>query len=241
MQNEAGSVVLIVGAGRGIGRATAEMLAAAGDNHVVLAARNEAELAELAFKLEKRHGGEVLHVPTDARDPSSIARLVEATVQRFGRIDTLIYAAGIGALKPFAETTLAEFDELIATNVRGAFIVLQAVLPIMEQRKSGRVVALPGILGRAPMAQAAGYAASKYALTGLLKSLALEYKRAGVRFSLLHLGGVNSSFWDNITMRVQRDRMLSIEAAARAVVFAATQEGEGVLGELVLQPESHQL
>jgi short-subunit dehydrogenase len=74
-----------------------------------------------------------------------------------------------------------------------------------------------------------------------LKSLALETKRAGVRFSLLHLGGVNSSFWDDITMRVQRERMLSVEAAARAVHFAATQVGEGVLNELVLQPESHQL
>jgi NAD(P)-dependent dehydrogenase (short-subunit alcohol dehydrogenase family) len=91
------------------------------------------------------------------------------------------------------------------------------------------------------MAQSAAYCASKYALTGMLKSLALETKRAGVRFSLLHLGGVNTSFWDSITMRVQRERMLSVESAARAVFFAATQEGEGVLGELVLQPESHQM
>ena len=79
------------------------------------------------------------------------------------------------------------------------------------------------------MAQAAAYCASKYALTGMLKSLALEYKRAGVRFSLLHLGGVNSNFWDSIQMRVQRERMLTIDAAARAVFFAASQEGEGVL------------
>jgi NAD(P)-dependent dehydrogenase (short-subunit alcohol dehydrogenase family) len=111
----------------------------------------------------------------------------------------------------------------------------------MERQKRGHVVAVPGILGRAPMAQAAAYCASKYALTGLLKSLALEYKRAGVRFSLLHLGGVNSNFWDTIQMRVQRERMLTIEAAARAVFFAASQEGEGVLNEIVMQPESHQL
>ena len=91
------------------------------------------------------------------------------------------------------------------------------------------------------MAQAAAYCASKYALTGMLKSLALEWKRAGVRVSLLHLGGVDTSFWDDIQMRVQRDRMLSAAAAARAVFFAATQEGEGVLNEIVLQPESHQL
>ncbi len=111
----------------------------------------------------------------------------------------------------------------------------------MEKQKSGRIIALPGILGRAPMAQAAAYCASKYALTGMLKSLALEYKRAGVRVSLLHLGGVNSSFWDSVTMRVQREKMLTVATAARAVLFAATQDGEGVLNEIVLQPESHQL
>jgi NAD(P)-dependent dehydrogenase (short-subunit alcohol dehydrogenase family) len=208
---------------------------------LVLASRNEAELMELEFKLERRKGGRVLAVPTDATDSASVARLVNEAHNRFGRIDTLVYAAGIGILKPFAETTEEEFERLLRTNVGGAFNLCQSVLPLMEQQKSGRIIALPGILGRAPMSQAAAYCASKYALTGMLKSLALEYKRAGVRFSLLHLGGVNSSFWDSIQMRVQRERMLSVESAARAVLFAAMQEGEGVLNELVLQPESHQL
>jgi NAD(P)-dependent dehydrogenase (short-subunit alcohol dehydrogenase family) len=75
----------------------------------------------------------------------------------------------------------------------------------------------------------------------MTKCLALEYKCFGIRFSLMHFGGVDTSFWDNISMRVQRDKMLTAEAAAKAVFFAATQQGEGVLGELVLQPESHQL
>jgi NAD(P)-dependent dehydrogenase (short-subunit alcohol dehydrogenase family) len=144
-------------------------------------------------------------------------------------------------LKPFAETTEAEFVRLVGVNALGAFLLCKAIVPLMERQRGGHIIALPGILGRAPMAQAAAYCASKYALTGMLKSLALETKRAGVRFSLLHLGGVDSSFWDQISMRVQRDKMLTVEAAARAVFFAASQEGEGVVGELVLQPESHQL
>lgn len=235
-----GSVVMIVGGGRGIGRATARMFAEAGAD-LALASRTEAELTELEFELERQHNTRVLTVPADTTDAASITHFINETVKRFGRIDTLVYAAGSGVLKPFAETTATEFDGLMNVNVRGAFLVCKAVLPLMEQQKGGRIIALPGILGRAPMAQAAAYCASKYALTGMLKSLALEYKRAGVRISLLHLGGVNSSFWDEITMRVQRERMLTVEAAARAVFFAATQEGEGVLGELVLQPEAHQL
>ncbi|PJF23740.1 MAG: oxidoreductase, partial [Phototrophicales bacterium] len=62
-----------------------------------------------------------------------------------------------------------------------------------------------------------------------------------IRFTLLHFGGVDSSFWDNIAMRVQRDKMLSVEDAAGAILFAAAQTGNGVLNELVLQPESHQM
>jgi hypothetical protein len=75
----------------------------------------------------------------------------------------------------------------------------------------------------------------------MIKCLKDEYKRYGIRFSLMHFGGVNSTFWDGIEMKVQRDKMLSVEAAARSVFFAATQEGEGVMSEIVLVPESHQI
>lgn len=235
-----GSVVMVVGAGRGIGRASAEMFAGAGAR-LVLASRSGSELFELESALERRWGAGALSVPTDVTRAGEVGRLVSETLARYGRVDRVVYTAGAGALKPFQETTEEEFDRLMAVNVRGAFLLCRAVLPVMEKQKRGHVVAVPGILGRAPMAQAAAYCASKYALTGMLKSLALEYKRAGVRFSLLHLGGVNSSFWDAVQMRVQRERMLTVEAAARAVFFAASQEGEGVLNEIVLQPESHQM
>jgi NAD(P)-dependent dehydrogenase (short-subunit alcohol dehydrogenase family) len=234
------SVVMVVGAGRGIGRASAEMFAGAGAR-LVLASRSESELSELESALERRWGAGALSVPTDVTRAEEVGRLVSEAAARFGRVDKLVYTAGAGALKPFRETTEEEFDRLMAVNVRGAFLLCRAVLPLMERQKRGHVVAVPGILGRAPMAQAAAYCASKYALTGMLKSLALEYRRAGVRFSLLHLGGVNSSFWDAVQMRVQRERMLTVDAAARAVFFAASQEGEGVLNEIVLQPESHQM
>lgn len=231
---------MIVGAGRGIGRAAAHLFARDGDA-LVVSSRTESQLEGLRRELEGATGGRVLSVVADATEPGDAEHLAAAAVAEFGRVDTLVYAAGAGLIKPFGETTHEDFDRMMKVNVYGAFNVCKAVLPVMEGQKGGRVVAIPGILGRAPMAQAAAYCAAKYALTGLMKSLALESKRAGIRFSLLHLGGVNTSFWDDISMRVQRERMLTVAAAARAVHFAATQEGEGVLGELVLQPESHQM
>ena len=238
--DQTGKVAMIVGAGRGIGRATAELFGRDGAQ-LAIASRNEAELLELEYKLSSHYNTDVIALASDVTNPNDVQHLVDQTIARFGKIDCLVFAAGVGVLKPFAEITLAEFDELFNVNARGAFLTLKAVLPVMEKQKNGRVVALPGILGRTPMANASAYSAAKYALTGMLKCLALEYKRAGIKFSLMHFGGVDSSFWDNITMRVQRDKMLTIEAAANAVYFAATQPGEGVLNELILQPESHQM
>lgn len=232
--------VLIVGAGRGIGRAAAELFSDKMAN-VAISSRDETELLELEYKLNSKGNPDVLALAADAAVEEDVRSLVDQTRQRFGSVDYLIHAAGLGILKPFEELTAADLDRLFDANVGTAFNVLQIVLPIMKEQRFGRVVAIPGVLGKAPMMQASAYCAAKYALTGMIKCLKEEYKRYGIRFSLMHFGGVDSTFWDNISMKVQRDKMLSVEAAAKAVFFAATQEGEGVLSELVLLPESHQL
>jgi NAD(P)-dependent dehydrogenase (short-subunit alcohol dehydrogenase family) len=240
MINLEGKTVLVIGAGRGIGRCAAELFSQANAN-VVIVSRNEAELLELEYKLNSKGNPNVLAIAADAASEAQVKKAVEHTLAEFGSIDYLVHAAGLGILKPFGELTLQDFDALINANVRTAFNVLQAVLPVMAEQKFGRVVAIPGILGKAPMMQAAAYCAAKYALTGMIKCLKDEYKRHGIRFSLMHFGGVDSNFWDNIGMKVQRDKMLTKDAAARAVFFAATQEGEGVMSEIVLMPENHQL
>lgn len=238
--NLEGKTVLIVGAGRGIGRHAAELFSEA-DANVVISSRSEPELMELEYKLNTNGNQNVLALAADAGVEADVTMLARESIQKFGSIDYLVHAAGMGVLKPFADITPADFDNLLNANLRTAFNVLQAVLPQMAAQKSGRVVAIPGVLGKAPMAQASVYCAAKYALTGMIKCLAQEYKRHGVRFSLMHFGGVDSSFWDDIEMKVQRDKMLSIDAAARSVFFAATQEGEGVMSEIILVPESHQI
>ncbi len=232
--------VLIIGAGRGIGRSAADLFSQA-DANVVISSRDEAELMELEYKLNSKGNPNILALAADASVEEDIKDLVEQSVKKFGSIDFLVHTAGMGILKPFGELTLEDFDNLINANVRTAFNVLQTVLPVMAQQKFGRVVAIPGVLGKVPMMQASAYCAAKYALTGMIKCLAQEYKRFGIRFSLMHFGGVDSSFWDNISMKVQRDKMLSVDAAAEAVFFAATQSGEGVMSEIVLMPESHQI
>lgn len=235
-----GKTCIIVGASRGIGRRLAELYSEARAN-VVVSARTESELLELEYELNAAGNPNVLSLAADASVEADAEALVRKTVDRFGGVDHVILAAGLGILKPFAELTADDLDSLYNANVRTAFNVLKAGLPVMSRDKYGRVVAFPGVLGKAPMVQAAAYCAAKYALTGMLKCLAQEYKRFGIRFSLMHLGGVDSTFWDKITMKADRSKMLSVEAAAQAAFFAASQEGEGVMAEIVLMPETHQI
>ncbi|MBK9527529.1 MAG: SDR family oxidoreductase [Acidobacteria bacterium] len=235
-----GKTCLVIGAGRGIGRRVAELFSKAGAN-IVISSRTESDLLELEYQLNSEGNSNVLVAVADAANEGDARQIVSRAAERFGSVDYLIHAAGLGVLKPFSELNNSDLDAMLNANVRSAFNIFQAVLPLMSERKFGRVVAFPGILGKAPMMQASGYCAAKYALTGMVKCLAQEYKRFGIRFSLMHLGGVDSSFWDDITMRVDRTKMLSVDAAAQAAFFAATQEGEGVMAEVVLMPESHQL
>jgi len=233
--------VVIVGAGRGIGRAAAEIFSDAGAN-LTICSRNFAELMELEYKLNSKGNQNVLAMEADATVESDVNVLINETVKRFGGIDVLIHAAGLGVIKPFAELTLEDFQTSIDYNLKSAFLVLRTSLPIMAQRKAGKVIVIPGVLGKAPMAQASVYCAAKYGLTGLIKCLKEEYKRFGIKFSLMYFGGVDSNFWDNITtMRVDRSKMLTVEDAAKAIFFAATQNDNAVVAEIAMMPESHQL
>lgn len=234
-----GKVALVTGGGRGIGRAAAKMLAQNGAD-IVLASRTASELETVTADI-RALGRRVVAVPTDVTVRSQVVGLVEKAVAELGRIDIVVNAAGIGILKSAMELTEDDLDQMLDLNVKGVFLVTQAAAAEMTKTGGGTVINIPGILGRSAMATAAGYCASKFAVTGMTRAMALDLKRAGIRFTLLHFGGVDSSFWDNISMRVQRDKMLSVDDAARAICFAASQTGVGVLNEMVLQPESHQI
>ncbi|HEX2910371.1 MAG TPA: SDR family oxidoreductase [Chloroflexia bacterium] len=236
----AGKVVLITGASSGIGRASALKFAEQGAS-LVLASRNAEALENLERELYSP-GTPTLSVPTDVTNKATVVNMVEAAMQTFGRIDILVNAAGVGVIRPSLELSEADFDRMMAVNAKGTFLVSQEAGARMAEARKGHIINLPGILGKAAMMNASGYCASKWAVTGMTKAMALDFKRFGVKFTLLHFGGVDSPFWDKIDgMRVQRDKMLTVNDAANAVLFAATQPDMGVLGEIVLQPESHQL
>jgi len=235
-----GKVAVVTGAGRGIGRESARLFAREGAK-LVLASRTKSELEALAKELLDYHDADALVFPCDVTKSNEVKALMEKAVETFGRIDILLNAAGVGHLKPVTELSVEEFDEMIDVNLKGTFYASKFAAEVMVKQKGGHIINLPGILGKAVMRMSSGYSASKYGVTGLAKAMTQDLMRDGVKITLLHFGGVDTSFWDKITMRVQRDKMLTVQQAAEMVLMSATQPSNLVLGELVLQPESHQL
>lgn len=236
-----GKTALITGAGSGIGREVALELARRGVS-VALAGRTESKLMETAAQIGYE-GGDAVTIVADVTDPAQVEKLITETTRAFDGLDILLNSAGVGLIKSLETTTAAEMDLLLDTNVKGLMLVTQAALrPMIAAGKGGHIVNIAGILGKAPMANASLYCASKYAVTGFSKALQLEVSRKhNIKVSLMYLGGVDSPFWDTIDMKVQRDKMLTIADAAGAIMTVLTQPAHLVLGEFVLQPESHQL
>lgn len=239
--NLSSKVALVTGGGSGIGRAIALELARRGVS-VALAGRREDALLETAAQIGIE-GGDAVVIPTDVTDPAQVENLIAQTTRAFDTIDILINSAGVGLIKPLETTTAGEIDRLLETNVKGLMLVTQAALrPMITGGRGGHIVNLAGILGKAPMANATLYCASKYAVTGFSQALRLELGRKhGIKVSLLYLGGVDTPFWDDLEMKVQRDKMLTVSDAAGAILTVLTQLAHLVLGDLTLQPETHQL
>jgi NADP-dependent 3-hydroxy acid dehydrogenase YdfG len=237
----AGKVALITGGGSGIGRAIALELARRGAS-VALAGRREDALLETAAQIGYE-GGDAVTIPTDVTDPTQVAHLIAQTTRAFDSLDILINSAGVGLIKPLETTSAEDIDRLLDTNVKGTMLVTQAALrPMIAGGRGGHIVNLAGILGKAPMANATLYCASKYAVTGFSQALRLEVGRKhSIKVSLLYLGGVDTPFWDELDMKLQRDKMLSAADAAGAILTVLTQPAHLVLGDLTLQPDSHQL
>ncbi len=228
---------LITGASSGIGRALASKLAARG-TPLFLTGRTAAKLATLAEELGA--GDRTFTEPADLVAPRAAERVVTQAVEQLGGLDAVVHCAGLGLIKPALDTTDAEFCAITNVNLRGTFLVAQAALRIMSAQKSGVFVTLPGTLGKYPMKNAAAYAAAKFGVTGMLKCMAAELQRTGVKIVLLHFGGVDSPFWDGLGMPVQRDKMIPVSVAADQIVSVLDLPPHLVMNELVLQPESHQ-
>lgn len=236
MENLKGKNILLIGATGGIGSKTAKLLTGSGAV-LFLTGRNKEKLQEVAANC---------NVPVERiftlniSQPEAVNELKEKYFQQLPTIDILINAAGIGIIKTIDNLSETDFLRSLNYNLYAPFLLIKAFLPAMKEIKKGLIINIPGVLGKVPMAGAAAYSASKYGLVGMMQSIREELKRTDIRITNLYLGGVDSSFWDTIDLKVQREKMIQAEEAARAIWFLSQQPHSGVVSEMVLQPFNHQ-
>ena len=226
--------VLFVGATGGIGAHLVKLINNSGAQ-VWIAGRQLAKL-NLIAETNQLPASQILEVDLSNTDAvQSFVKKIENEA-----FDIYINAAGIGIIKPLNQLAVADMQLSYQVNVLSTFEIVKAILPKMIEVKKGLIINIPGILGKIPMSGAAAYCASKYALVGMMQSIREELKRTEIRITQVYLGGVDSPFWDNIDLRVQRDKMIQAEEAAKSIWFLCQQPSSGVVSEMVLQPFNHQ-
>ncbi|HEX2711503.1 MAG TPA: SDR family NAD(P)-dependent oxidoreductase [Candidatus Acidoferrales bacterium] len=187
-----GQVAVVTGGGRGIGRAIARRFAAEGAA-VLLAARTATELEGATKEVEKA-GGQAAWVAADVSREPDCARIIAAARERFGAVHILVNNAGpYGPVKPVEEINPQEWDEVIATHLRGAFLLMRLVLPEMYARSSGVILNISSISAKAAFGWGSAYAAAKAGMLGLTRVAAAEAARRGVRVNALCPGPVTET------------------------------------------------
>lgn len=243
-----GRVIVVTGAGRGIGREIALTCAHEGGS-IALAARSVEALREVAGQIEVA-GGEALVVETDVRDPDAVAALTAQVLSRWGRIDVLVNNSGIGGPSaPLWDVRPQDWEETFAVNVTGVYLCCQAMLPSMMKRRSGSIINIGSITGKRPLLNRTPYAASKAALIGLTRTLAVEAGPHQIRVNLVSPGYVAGEriewVFEQQAVSQGRDvddvredaekmtplrRLVSAADVARTVVFLASDDSKGITG-----------
>jgi NAD(P)-dependent dehydrogenase (short-subunit alcohol dehydrogenase family) len=244
-----GKVAIITGGGRGIGRAIALRFAAEGA--AVAVAGTTREMVDAVAQQIRERTGRSLALVTDVADESQVEHMVSATMSEFGRIDILVNNAGIAgptALVP--EVSREDWDRTIAINLTGAFLCAKHTLPHLIERRSGRIINITSIAGLRAYAYRSPYAASKWAMIGLTRTLAEEAGGYNITVNAIAPGPVRGPRIDSVIRSraaamnrpvedVERDyveptalkRMVDEEDIAAMAVFLASDDGRNITGE----------
>lgn len=238
----AGSHALVTGAGRGIGRACAQALAARGAS-VTLSARSEDELEQVAGEIEAAGGRAFVH-PADVNDPESVVAMV-AAANEHGELAILVNSAGLNRPGPTVDTTLADWDLVQDTNVRGTFIVSQEVgRTLLDAGREGRIINISSQMGSVGYPGRAAYCASKHAVNGLTKALGVEWASEGITVNAVAPTFIDTpltkpmfedpEFCEDVLRRIPAGRIGSVSDVSSAVTFLASRGAGLITGHILL-------
>lgn len=231
---------LITGAGRGIGRATALAMAEKGYNVVINYAGNEAAAADTAAECEKA-GVKTLVVRADVSKKAEVELLFNRTAETFGRVDVLVNNAGITRDNLLLRMPEEDFDAVIATNLKGAYLCMQAAFKYMMKQRYGRIINISSVVGVHGNAGQVNYAASKAGIIGMTKSAAKEFASRKITVNAVAPGFIETDMSAVLSDKVKENIMSGIplscfgraEDVASAVAFLASEEAYYITGQVL--------
>jgi 3-oxoacyl-[acyl-carrier protein] reductase len=231
-----GKTVLITGASSGIGRSSALALAREGAN-MVLTARRPERLKELVAAIQQA-GGKAVSVVGDAIEEETAQRCMTTAMQTYNTLDILINNVGVGNYKNLVDTSAAEYDDLMDTNVRSTFLFTRHAVPVMIKQGSGTILMISSMAGIYGFAGEAVYCATKFAQVGFAQALDKELRTHGIKVGVLCPGGVKTEFAlgkGRTEQSVAQSGMLEPEDVAGAVVLACTQSAGSRIIEIQMR------
>jgi NAD(P)-dependent dehydrogenase (short-subunit alcohol dehydrogenase family) len=227
-----GKIVLVTGASRGIGLAIAQAFDREGAR-LILVARNRGPLASAAGHIP----GTVMTTAVDLTKPGDISKLFRAVKKKIGRLDILINNAGVFTYKPFAKTTLADWNQNIGANLTSIFLTTQAALPLLRRSK-GEIVNILSVSSRTAFPNCSAYTAAKFGARGLTDVLRQELRAEGIRVTAVLPGMTATRMKDEFDFPVRPEDLLQPQDVAAAVLSAVSQPRRATVEEILLTPSA---
>ena len=241
MINLKGKVAVVTGSTRGIGRSVVEKLAESGANVVIIGSSAIEKIQEIANEITAKYGVEALAVQANVTSKEAVKKLVDATLEKFGRVDILVNNAGITRDGLFMRMKDEDWDSVMDVNLKGIFYVTQGFYRTMTKQRSGSIINMTSVVGLTGNMGQVNYATSKAGLIGMTKSLARESAKRNVRVNAIAPGYIKSDMTDAISDTAKDSMLNSIplgkmgepEDIANAVLFLASDLSTYITGQTI--------
>jgi NADP-dependent 3-hydroxy acid dehydrogenase YdfG len=236
--------LLITGASKGIGLAIAEKFASQANDpayelQISICARSNSEIDKARLELEQGFPRlRVFATTCDVSIEAQVKEFAREAEQQFGPVDLLVNNAGFGIFRSIEAMTIDEFDSVLATNLRGVFLMTQAVLPRMISRRSGTIVTISSLAGKNGFAGGAAYCAAKFGVRGLMQSLFFDVREHDIRVVTIFPGSVDTDFFSEASGagELKSRKALQPEDVAECVLLAHSLSARADISELDLRP-----
>lgn len=230
-------IAVITGAGKGIGRATADLFLKEGAK-VILTSRNQSELEQIVTENDSKKDN-ITIISGDISKEETINKVIDETIGKYGKIDILVNNAGFGIFDNLVDSRLEDFDAVFNTNVRALYLITKGCLPYMIKERSGTIINIASVAGKQGFATGSIYCASKHAVMGLTRALMLEVREHNIRVCAICPGSVATDFFrteSQTTLSSKKETVLQAEEIAETILLAASLPENAMISELEVRP-----